>query len=265
MALINCLALIMSQRPSLARELVPHLAQIDPSLSAAFEPAQLANVRQTLKLALQYIYKCGPHHPLSHALVLCVSTHMNRWSHSDGCRRLPVCGSQGYTGAVGAAIQGIGAQREKSYEESLEEQEQASASSHKRKVSSGFVILLSAKSLLVLFARTDAMCVALNRPMIWSPLVTIRRSRLAGSSSRRPNVLQRSSRRRILSRPLLRQPSPEWVASSHLRLASRAQPQHRPQRACPASVSPAPFPRWRPLLPCLHQVCLLRACRHCVL
>jgi threonine/homoserine/homoserine lactone efflux protein len=49
-----------------------------------------------------------------------------------------VCGTQGYAGAVGAAIQGIGAQREKSYEESLEEEEQQQqqtfAASHKRKV-----------------------------------------------------------------------------------------------------------------------------------
>jgi hypothetical protein len=57
MAIINCLALIMSQRPSLAREVVPHLSQIDPALPAAFEPGPLANVRQTLRLGLQYIYK----------------------------------------------------------------------------------------------------------------------------------------------------------------------------------------------------------------
>ena len=57
MAIINCLALIMSQRPSLAREVVPHLSQIDPALPAAFEPGPLANVRQPLRLGLQYINK----------------------------------------------------------------------------------------------------------------------------------------------------------------------------------------------------------------
>jgi len=53
-----------------------------------------------------------------------------------------VCGTQGYAGAVGAAIQGIGAQREKSYEESLEEEEQQQqtfAASHKRKVAHSFI------------------------------------------------------------------------------------------------------------------------------
>lgn len=62
--------MIIAQRPSLARLIVPHLGEIDACLVSAFEPLQLANVRQTLKLSLQFMAKYSNHIPNPHFIYL---------------------------------------------------------------------------------------------------------------------------------------------------------------------------------------------------